>query len=101
MYPYWSYFTDRWPEPRRSVPGRATEDAADGGNVDERLARQVADRVIAEPAVRAGQLEITVQNRVVILAGRIDSAEAKHAAGRQAWSTPGVYDVCNLLVTDA
>jgi len=100
MYPYWSYFTDGWPQARRSVPQPEAEAGTGAEAVDERLAHLVADRLIAEPAIRGGQLVITVQNRVVILDGRIDSTEAKAAASRQAWSTPGVYDVCNRLVAD-
>lgn len=89
MYPYWSYFTHLWPEPG---------EPAGAGHPDEKLAHRVADRLIADPAVRGGNLEISVQNRVVILTGRIDSATARDAAGRQAWSAPGVHDVCNRLV---
>ncbi|MCA2219016.1 BON domain-containing protein [Jidongwangia harbinensis] len=94
MHPYWSYFTDYgWSQSRRSSPGPAA--ARDPGR---ELAHRVADRILTDPAIRTGELEISAQNGVVILDGRIDSAAAKEAAGRHAWSTPDVHDVCNRLV---
>ena len=66
--------------------------------VDEMIARRVADRFRHEPEIRSGHVVVAVQNRVVILRGRVDSPEARAAAGRQAWATPGVYDVCNRLL---
>ena len=100
MYPYWSYFTDMWPQAGRGVHPDADAAAGDR-HVDERLAHQVADRIGDDPAMGGAQPEVSVQNRVVILEGRIDSAAAKEAAGRQAWSTPGVYDVCNRLISES
>ena len=43
---------------------------------------------------------VTVQNGVVILEGYADTTRTRSAAGRRAWATPGVYDVCNLLAVD-
>lgn len=67
---------------------------------DEELARLVGVRLVGDPEITGGHVRITVQNRVVILQGHVPSAEAKAAAGRQAWSTPGVFDVSNRLAHD-
>lgn len=67
--------------------------------LDELIARRVADRFLRDPQIRSGHVLVAVQNRVVILKGRVDSDDARSAAGRQAWATPGVYDVCNRLLT--
>ncbi len=101
MYPYWSYFTNNWPQAGRGAPGADAVATAGDSHVDVQLAHRVADRIISDPAIHGGQMEISVQNRVVILDGSIDSAAARDAAGRQAWSTPGVHDVCNRLIADA
>ncbi|GGL09330.1 BON domain-containing protein [Mangrovihabitans endophyticus] len=66
--------------------------------VDELLARRVADRFVDDPELRGGHVTISVQNRVVILKGRVGSPELRAAAARQAWAIPGVFDVCNRLL---
>jgi hypothetical protein len=55
MYPHWSFFNDGWPSARRSVPQPEAAGKTDADAVDERLAHQVADRLIAEPAIHGGQ----------------------------------------------
>jgi osmotically-inducible protein OsmY len=65
---------------------------------DEILVDVVAGRLMAESRISGRRVIVTVQNRVVILEGEVDSEDAKQAAGSRAWSTPGVFDVCNLLV---
>ena len=97
MYPYWSYYTDKWPQAGRGGPDA---DAVVRGGGDQELAHRVAERILADPVIHGGQVEISVQNRVVILEGSIDSA-ARVAAGRQAWAAPGVHDVCNRLTVAA
>lgn len=97
MFPYW------WPYPEGEWPRRDSAPAQQdsGDPLDEVLARMVADRFVLEPALGAGHVVVAVQNRVVILEGRLRSAEARAAAGRLAWDIPGVYDVSNrLAVTD-
>jgi osmotically-inducible protein OsmY len=64
---------------------------------DGELARMVGERLLGEPEITGGYVRVSVQNRVVILEGRVPSAEAKAAASRQAWLTPGVFDVSNRL----
>jgi osmotically-inducible protein OsmY len=65
---------------------------------DDILLDAVAGRLLSESRVRGRRVLVSVQNRVVILEGEVDSEDAKEAAGTRAWSTPGVFDVCNLLV---
>ncbi|MEV6489079.1 BON domain-containing protein [Actinoplanes sp. NPDC051633] len=87
MVPIWSYpGDDRSPDDGRPPVG------------DDILVDLVAGGLLAESCVRGRRVTVMVQNRVVILEGEVDSEEAKKAAGRRAWSTPGVFDVCNLLV---
>jgi osmotically-inducible protein OsmY len=69
--------------------------------MDDVIARWVADRILDDPAILSGHLVVDVQNGVVILEGRMDSAEACAAASRQAWATAGVRDVSNRLITAA
>jgi osmotically-inducible protein OsmY len=64
---------------------------------DIELARQVGERLLGDPEITGGYVRVAVQNRVVILQGHVPTAEAKAAAGRQAWRTPGVFDVSNRL----
>nr|WP_296065047.1 BON domain-containing protein [uncultured Actinoplanes sp.] len=68
-----------------------------GHSADEWLAQEVADALRGDPLVRGTYLEIIVQNRVVVLRGRMDSAGAREAAGRRIWTVPGVADVSNQL----
>lgn len=75
--------------------------ASPGDPYDEDLVERVAAGVVADVAIRGRRLQITVQNGVVILEGCVESAAAREAAGRRAWATPGVHDVCNMLATDA
>lgn len=68
--------------------------------INEALVGRVAERLVAEAEIRGRLVRVMVQNSVVILEGSVDSAEVKAAAGRLAWATPGVVDVCNTLTTD-
>lgn len=66
-------------------------------NSDDDLAWRVAARLVDDPEVIEGEVRVSVQNRVVILQGHVPTPEARIAASRRAWSTPGVFDVCNRL----
>lgn len=67
---------------------------------DHALLRRVAEGLVTTVAVRGREVEVMVQNGVVILEGTVATAEVKEAAGRRVWATPGVHDVCNMLVPD-
>ena len=89
-----SAFAAGLPDPDPDDPEIYSDDP-----LDELIARRVADRFLRDPEIRSGHVLVAVQNRVVILKGRVDSDDARAAASKQAWSTPGVYDVCNRLLT--
>lgn len=72
----------------RSAPAEST---------DERLARLVTERLHDDPWTCLRSVRVQVQNRVVILEGRLDSARARWVAVDHAWQTPGVHDVCDML----
>nr|WP_204342805.1 BON domain-containing protein [Micromonospora terminaliae] len=69
--------------------------APDGADV--RLAALVAQRLSIDWTTRRQQITVTVQNRVVILAGLVADAETRRVAGELAWDVSGVFDVCNAL----
>ncbi|TDC36761.1 BON domain-containing protein [Micromonospora sp. 15K316] len=66
-------------------------------NDDARLAALVAQRLGVDWATRHQEIEVTVQNKVVILSGTVASPEVRRTAGDLAWDVPGVLDVCNTL----
>ncbi|MEV4811667.1 BON domain-containing protein [Micromonospora avicenniae] len=70
-------------------PGPASDDL--------RLAALVAQRLGIDWTTRHQQIEVTVQNRVVILSGTVANLEVRRVAGELAWDVPGVLDVCNTL----
>ncbi|MFG1780715.1 BON domain-containing protein [Micromonospora sp. NPDC049051] len=85
-----------WPYPeeggfRPEPPGPAPDDE------DGQLAALVAQRLSSDWATRRQQIVVTVQNRVVILAGIVAGPENRRVAGEIAWDVPGVVDVCNAL----
>lgn len=67
-------------------------------DAEDFLAGLVADEMILDPAIGSGQMVVMVQNGVVILQGHVDTPDTRSAAVRRAWATPGVFDVCNMLV---
>jgi len=84
------WFGDAWPQVDTGYPANPDEE-------DLRIAAQVAQRLSIDWATRYQQITVTVQNRVVILAGLVRTAEAIQVAGELAWGVPGVYDVCNTI----
>ncbi|MEV4704328.1 BON domain-containing protein [Actinoplanes sp. NPDC049316] len=101
MYPWW--YTDwyngasypRRPQAADEQRGSARADTP--RTRDERLARAVADAVLADPVVTGGRIDLGVQNGVVILDGEVDTESTRRAVVALAWSVPGVTDVCNAL----
>ncbi|PRY20179.1 BON domain-containing protein [Pseudosporangium ferrugineum] len=89
---------ESWEEPDDGAAWDDAEEFAD--EADLRLVHRVADGLVADTRIRGRHVQVTVQNGVVILEGAVDTAEVRDAAGRCAWSTPGVHDVCNMLMTD-
>ncbi|GAB7044691.1 MULTISPECIES: BON domain-containing protein [Catenuloplanes] len=68
-----------------------------GEPADERIRRMVVHRLMRVAHLRAQLARVSVQNRVVILEGDVDTAELAVRIGEEVWQTPGVIDVCNAL----
>ena len=81
-------------------PADPVDDDFLADEVDQALVDRVAERLVAETEIRGRLVRVMVQNGVVILEGSVDTADVKAAAGRLAWATPGVFDVCNMLISD-
>lgn len=64
---------------------------------DTRIAAEVAQRLSGNRFTRRQRISVEVQNRVVILAGTVDTADVRATAGHLAWGVAGVVDVCNAL----
>ncbi len=82
----------------RRTPERRDWIADEVVDAEDFLAGLVADEMIRDPAVGSGQMVVMVQNGVVILQGHVDTPDTRSAAARRAWATPGVFDVCNMLI---
>ncbi|WP_442935198.1 BON domain-containing protein [Micromonospora sp. CPCC 206061] len=87
-----------WPYPDDSaVPHHRSDEPTPLASIDERLADSVVEQLRADGRTSGQHITVTVQNRVAILNGWVDSVDAAHAASDQAWRTPGIIDVCNSL----
>ncbi|WP_374226730.1 BON domain-containing protein [Micromonospora sp. WMMB482] len=82
-----------WPYPEFPFTGGGPEP----DDADTRLASLVAQRLSADWTTRRQQITVTVQNRVVILAGLVADPGTRLVAAELAWDVPGVFDVCNAL----
>ncbi|MEU1968628.1 BON domain-containing protein [Micromonospora sediminicola] len=60
---------------------------------DTRLACRVVEQMNHDPLLRHERICVEAQNRVVILEGRVGSAEALARARALAWAVSGVHDV--------
>ncbi|HOG47036.1 MAG TPA: BON domain-containing protein [Anaerolineae bacterium] len=65
--------------------------------LDDEIKEDIHSRLTWDSWVDAGQVKIDVKNGVVTLTGEVDSIVEKRAAGDDAWDTPGVLDVSNML----
>ena len=82
---------------RRPPNARRPPDAATTDGEGEHIAGVITARLRADPRTAAEEIAVSVQNRVVILAGFVGSPEVAHVAGEHAWQTADVFDVCNAL----
>ncbi|NJP33602.1 BON domain-containing protein [Micromonospora thermarum] len=85
-----------WPLPEND-PFHPAWDQPQPDDEDTRLAALAAQRLSIDWTTRRQQITVTVQNRVVILAGTVADPDARAAAGELAWDVPGVADVCNTI----
>lgn len=86
-----------WPFPDDGPFDPASRRLRRADNPDVRLTYQVADQLLADPRIGRQPITVEVQNRVVLLSGTVDCAEAKQAAGDTARRISDVYDVQNGL----
>jgi hypothetical protein len=70
-------------------------------DADARLASAVRSKLIADPAVKASGVMVTVNTGVVTLKGTVVKAEQRTAAERAAQSVKGVKSVRNELRVSA
>lgn len=64
---------------------------------DNRISDQVRMRLATDPDVKGGALDVTVQNGVVVIKGRVDTAKGKRKATKIAHKVKGVKKVDNEL----
>lgn len=67
------------------------------GQSDESITASVKTKFAADPAVKASQIDVTTQDRVVTLKGSVDTLAAKDQALRLTRETGGVRNVVDNL----
>jgi osmotically-inducible protein OsmY len=65
---------------------------------DDRISDQVRMRLATDPDVKGGALDVTVNDGVVTIKGRVDSEKGKNRATKLAKKVKGVKDVDNELI---
>ncbi|SRR5579884_362478 len=75
--------------------------ATAGHYSDEEIQRIEASLLDNNPYTAEADIEATVQNRVITLAGTVKNARTKRMAEQDAWSIPSVKDVKNEIRTAA
>jgi osmotically-inducible protein OsmY len=68
---------------------------------DDTIADQVRMKLVADPDVKGGALDVTVKVGVVTLQGRVSTERARSKAGKLAKKIQGVKSVSNQLVVAA
>ncbi|MBM7494210.1 osmotically-inducible protein OsmY [Micromonospora luteifusca] len=74
-----------------------TSDQPEPDCEDLRIEALVAQRLSIDWTTRRQQITVSVQNRVVILAGMVSDAKARQLAAELAYDVPGVFDICNTV----
>ena len=67
-------------------------------STDDRITDQVRMRLAGDPDVKGGAFDVTVQNGVVTIKGRVDSDKGKSKATKLAKKVKGVKEVDNELL---
>ena len=65
---------------------------------DDRISDQVRMRLATDPDVKGGALDVTVQNGLVTIKGRVDTEKGKSRATKLAKKVKGVRAIDNELV---
>ena len=87
----WTTYRDRTTYAWQDVP-------ADAVPSDREMKSALVQRLHENLFTQDAQIRVEVDHRVIVLAGEVDSTDARHAASDDAWDTPGVIDVSNQLV---
>jgi osmotically-inducible protein OsmY len=66
-------------------------------NTDDRISDQVRMRLATDADVKGGALDVTVQDGVVVIKGRVDTEKGKNKATKLAKKVKGVKSVDNQL----
>lgn len=67
---------------------------------DERIHEQVCDALAMDPYIDASEIEVSVQNGIVTLSGKVDHRSTKRRAADCIENLPGVRDVDNNISID-
>lgn len=67
---------------------------------DERIREDVCDQLTDHPEVDARHIEVTVNNGVVLLQGKVTDRRMKYGAEECSWDVTGVKDVDNRIRVD-
>lgn len=87
----WITYRDRTTYAWQDVP-------ADDVPSDREMKTALVQRLHENLYTQDAQIRVDVDRRVIVLAGEVESPDAKRAASDDAWDTPGVMDVSNQLV---
>ncbi|RQX03689.1 BON domain-containing protein [Micromonospora inaquosa] len=85
-----------WPLPDENWFGD-TSNQPEPDREDLRIEALVAQRLSIDWTTRRQQIVVSVQNRVVILAGVVSDPNTRQVAAELASDVPGVFDICNTL----
>ncbi len=83
-----------WMQTATALPQKSTPAASP----DDRISDQVRMRLATDPDVKGGALDVTVQEGVVTIKGRVDTDKGKSKATKLAKKVKGVKDVDNELI---
>jgi osmotically-inducible protein OsmY len=65
---------------------------------DREMKSTLVHRLNENPYTEDAEIKVDVDNRVIVLEGRVETPTAKRVAGDDAWDVPGAIDVSNQLV---
>jgi len=71
--------------------------SAVASDVDQVLQREVVREIWNNPQLDVVELEVTVEDGIVSLSGRVATSAEKHLASRYADDVPGTQGVVNLI----
>ena len=88
------------PAPSPARPAQSTETTADAPVADSTLGEKVRQALLNEHGINARDLQVTAQNGVVTLSGKVDEKSDQERMMLVAMSVDGVRSVVSNLVVD-